>query len=53
MYMSDLFSVHIRMICGDDTDIPRFYDLVHNKEERHAETTAEIVSRFDPLRRKE
>ena len=53
IYMSDLLSVHIKMLCGDDADIPRYYDIVHQKQpQKKSESSEEIFHRFDSLRRK-
>lgn len=52
IYMSDLLSVHIKSICGEDADVPRYYDIVHQKTPQKTESPEEIISRFDSLRRK-
>lgn len=49
--MSDLFSVHIKTICGDEREVPRYYDMAYPNE-RHDETAEKIIAKFEPLRRK-
>lgn len=50
--MSDLLSVHIKMLVGEDANVPRYYDIVHQKKPQETESAEEIISRFDSLRRK-
>lgn len=48
--MSDLLAFSNKIMAGGDIEIPRYYDLINNKQ-KEQETPEQIISRFGKLRR--
>ena len=52
IYVSDSLALYSTRITMGEVEIPRYADLFHKKTPETQETSEEIISRFDSLRRR-
>jgi hypothetical protein len=52
IYVSDSLALYTTMITRGEIDIPRYADIYKAVPQQPQETSEEIISRFDKLRRK-